>query len=69
MSGLQVLQAIRSEDKNRDVPVIVVTVVAEKGAVAAFAVHDILPKPIDGEQLLRSLKRAGGSRERHGRCW
>jgi len=59
MNGIQVLQAIRSQESNRDVPVIVVTVVAERGAIAAFAVHDILPKPLDGEQLLRSLERAG----------
>src|SRR6185503_13448343 len=43
MTGLEVLQRLR-EGKNGDVPVIVVTVVAERGAVAGFAVHDVLAK-------------------------
>jgi PAS domain S-box-containing protein len=58
-SGLEVLAAIRAETENGGVPVIVVTVVTERGAVAGFAIHDILPKPLDGEVLLASLRRAG----------
>jgi PleD family two-component response regulator len=41
------------------VPVIVVTIVTGRGAVAGFPVQDILPKPIDSEALLLSLRRAG----------
>jgi CheY-like chemotaxis protein len=58
-NGVDVLRGIRASDKNRDVPVIVITVVSERGAVAGFAVHDILPKPLDGPVLLESLQRAG----------
>jgi CheY-like chemotaxis protein len=57
-SGVDVLRGIRASDKNCDVPVIVVTVVTERGAVAGFAVHDILPKPLDSPVLLESLQRA-----------
>jgi len=57
-SGLEVLKTIRAAGPNRDTPVIVVTVVAEKGTGAGFYVHDILVKPVLGEQLLASLKRA-----------
>jgi signal transduction histidine kinase/CheY-like chemotaxis protein len=80
MSGLDVLRAIRSDDgsynsninhsndhrKNSDVPVIVITVVTEHGAVAGFAVHDLLAKPIDSTMLLASLARADISREQSG---
>lgn len=59
IGGLEVLRSIRETTLNRDVPVIVITVVAERGAVAGFAVHDILAKPIDSESLRRSLQRAG----------
>jgi len=58
MTGLEVLQRLR-EGKNGDVPVIVVTVVAERGAVAGFAVHDVLAKPLSEPALLSSLRRAG----------
>src|SRR5205823_6585661 len=57
-SGLEVLKTMRAGGPNRDTPVIVVTVVAEKGTGAGFYVHDILVKPVLGEQLLASLKRA-----------
>ena len=59
MSGMDVLAAIRAGVGHRDVPVIVVTVVTERGAVAGYAVHDLLPKPLDGDALLQSLGRAG----------
>ncbi len=61
MSGLEVLAGIRAGGLNAGVPIIVVTVVAEKGVVAGFPVHDILGKPLDGQALLASLRRAGVS--------
>ena len=58
MTGLEVLEQLR-KGPNQDAPVVVVTVVAERGAVAGFAVHDILPKPLTESALLSSLVRAG----------
>jgi signal transduction histidine kinase/CheY-like chemotaxis protein len=58
MTGLEVLNTLR-EGPNGDVPVIVITVVAERGAVAGFAVHDVLAKPFSENALLESLHRAG----------
>jgi CheY-like chemotaxis protein len=58
MTGLDVLHRLR-EGPNGDVPVIVITVVAEPGAVAGFAVHDVLAKPLDEAGLLESLRRVG----------
>ena len=57
-SGLDVLKALRTDGPNKDTPVIVVTVVAEAGAVAGFHVHDVLVKPVHSRQLLASLQRA-----------
>jgi CheY-like chemotaxis protein len=57
-SGRQLLEALRSEGANRDTPVIVVTVIAEKGIATGFPIHDMLAKPVTGEELLASLTRA-----------
>jgi CheY-like chemotaxis protein len=59
MSGLSVLKAIQAEGVNGEVPVIVVTVVAERGSAAGFRVHDYLLKPVRAEELLASLARTG----------
>jgi CheY-like chemotaxis protein len=66
MSGVDLLARIRTESRNADVPVIVLTVVAEQGAVAGFTVSDVLAKPIDSAALLHALRRAGVSPERRG---
>jgi len=58
-SGLDVLREIRERGRDPDVPVIVVTVVAERHALAGHLVSDILPKPIDANALVASLRRAG----------
>jgi signal transduction histidine kinase/DNA-binding response OmpR family regulator len=59
MSGLDLLTALRCEPTNHGTPIIVVTVVPDARVVAGFAVHDILPKPLDRASLLASLARAG----------
>jgi len=66
VSGLDVLQELRGHGLNRDVPVVIITVVTEKGVVAGFAVHDILAKPFEGSILLSSLERAGVTPDRSG---
>jgi PAS domain S-box-containing protein len=58
MTGLDVLASLRSNDKHPDVPVIVITVVKEHAA-AGFVVSGVLPKPIDANELLSILGRAG----------
>jgi PAS domain S-box-containing protein len=65
-SGLDVLSSIRASNRNSDVPVIVVTVVTERGAIGGFAVHDLLPKPLERAALLDSLERARISPQRSG---
>jgi len=64
MTGLEVLHRLR-EGRNGSVPIIVVTVIAERGAVAGFAVHDVLAKPLAEPALLESLRRAGVHPDAH----
>ena len=59
MGGWDVLKALRSSGSNQTTPAIVVTVVAEKGVAAGFAIHDYLIKPVRPEELVASLQRAG----------
>jgi CheY-like chemotaxis protein len=59
MSGLEVLRRFRRGDKKPTVPIIIVAVIADPETVAAFPVHDVIPKPVDGPAVLASLKRAG----------
>ncbi|HEX6017194.1 MAG TPA: ATP-binding protein, partial [Burkholderiaceae bacterium] len=58
-SGLEVLDALRGNGLNRDVPVVVITVVTEHSALAGFAVADVLTKPIRAQQLSAALRRLG----------
>jgi PAS domain S-box-containing protein len=69
ITGLDVLHSIRAEGKNQLTPVIVVSVVAEKGVVGGFPVHDFLKKPINSQQLLTSLQRARLSSETGEEIW
>jgi signal transduction histidine kinase/DNA-binding response OmpR family regulator/HAMP domain-containing protein len=66
MSGVDLLARMRAESRNADVPVVVLTVVAEKGAVAGFRVTDVLAKPLDAEALVGALRQADVSPERRG---
>ncbi|HEX9263490.1 MAG TPA: response regulator [Candidatus Binatia bacterium] len=59
VGGWETLRAIRSTSLNQSTPVVVVTVVAEKGVAKGFPVQDYLVKPIRPEALLDSLKNAG----------
>jgi CheY-like chemotaxis protein/anti-sigma regulatory factor (Ser/Thr protein kinase) len=66
MTGLEVLTQLRAGGLNKSVPVVVVTVVAERGAVAGFEVNDVLSKPVDPAALLATLTRAGVPPHRPG---
>ena len=58
VSGRDMLQALHGDGRNRDTPIIIVSVVAEKGIEAGFRVHDFFEKPLQSETLLASLERA-----------
>lgn len=56
--GWNILHSIRSAGLNQHTPVIVVTVVAERGVAKGFPVQDYLVKPLHTDTLLQSLKNA-----------
>jgi PAS domain S-box-containing protein len=66
MTGVDLLAALRAEGRARQTPVIVVTVAPDRRFVAAFAVHDVLEKPLDPSSLLHALERAGVRPDRQG---
>ena len=59
ISGHELLLAIRATSHNRSTPVIVVTVLRDKAVAIGSQVQDILHKPLERRQLLRSLRDAG----------
>jgi CheY-like chemotaxis protein len=60
-SGLEVLNALRTGGPNRDVPVVVITVVTETSALAGFAVSDVLTKPIRPHEVKSALQRVSAA--------
>jgi PAS domain S-box-containing protein len=58
LTGLDVLHRVRTEGKNQSTPIVIVSVVAERGIMGGFSIHDFLQKPVNGSELLRSLQRA-----------
>jgi signal transduction histidine kinase/DNA-binding response OmpR family regulator len=62
-SGLEVLNELRREGLNREVPVVVITIVSETSALAGFAVSDVLAKPIRPHEVRTALRRLGGGDE------
>jgi PAS domain S-box-containing protein len=59
MAGWDVLHSVRTRGPNRDGPVIIITIVAEKEVAKAFPVEDYLVKPVSPETLVNSLRQAG----------
>lgn len=60
MDGMQILRTIRTEERNRSTPVLVITMVKEKGIGVGFSVYDILSKPVqvkEVREILKSLKK------------
>ena len=57
MSGLDILENLRTDKLNINTPVIISTVVADKSICKKYSIHDFLTKPIEQKTLLDSLKR------------
>ena len=59
MSGRAVLEKLRERGLNQETPVVVVTVLAQKGIVAGYQVVDILAKPVSEDEIVKALERCG----------
>ncbi len=57
MSGWEMLKAAKDDPRIRDIPVVVVSIVAEDGAGQIFGAVDVLPKPVDRTEMIRVLRR------------
>ena len=57
MSGRAVLEKLRERGLNQETPVVVVTVLAQKGIVAGYQVVDILAKPVSEGEIVEALER------------
>jgi signal transduction histidine kinase/CheY-like chemotaxis protein len=57
VDGWEVLRRLKAEDGLRDVPVVIVTVVDERGIGLALGAMDYLVKPVEREALLACLAR------------
>jgi signal transduction histidine kinase/DNA-binding response OmpR family regulator len=57
LDGWEVLQALKSDEQTRDVPVVVVSVVDDRPLGDALGAVDYLVKPIDRQRLLAALER------------
>ncbi len=55
----ELLSIIRRDARGPRIPIIAVALVTDRGAVAGFAVSDVLTKPVDAAALLASLERGG----------
>ncbi|MGH7537372.1 MAG: response regulator, partial [Gemmatimonadales bacterium] len=58
MNGRDVLHTIQAEGPNRETPVIIMTVLADKGIMASCRVDDLLCKPVEAGELVAVLRRA-----------
>jgi CheY-like chemotaxis protein len=57
MDGWAVLTALKADPEVRDIPVVMITIVDDRGLGFALGADEYLTKPIDRERLLRVLER------------
>ena len=55
IDGWDILRTVRTEEWNRNTPIMVVTVVKEKGIGVGFAIQEILTKPIRANEVQHVL--------------
>jgi CheY-like chemotaxis protein len=59
MTGWEILRRIRANSATHEIPVVIVTVLADEGVGVGFSISGFLEKPVDYEVLFNTLKRAG----------
>jgi PAS domain S-box-containing protein len=69
ITGLEVLHTIREDGKNQGTPVVIVSVVAEKGVIGGYPVHDYLTKPVNSQELRACMRRARVASQSDRKVW
>ena len=67
MSGWEILHAVKSDPDIAGTPVVVVSVLPERGKGFALGAADYLVKPVDKEELILSVRRVVAAATSHGR--
>jgi CheY-like chemotaxis protein len=62
MDGWEVLAALKADPETADTPVVVVSVLPERGRGFALGAADYLVKPVGGDELLAALRRVVSDR-------
>ena len=55
--GWEILQRLRRDERTRDTPIIVCSILPERSLALALGVEDFLPKPVSQQSLLAALER------------
>jgi signal transduction histidine kinase len=63
IDGWAVLQALKAEERTRNIPVIIVSIVDERARGAALGAAEYLVKPVSREALLQALRTVGALEE------
>jgi PAS domain S-box-containing protein len=69
ITGLEVLHNIREDGRNQATPVVIVSVVAEKGVIGGYPVHDYLTKPVNSQELRACMRRARVASQPDRKVW
>jgi len=69
ITGLEVLHNIREDGRNQATPVVIVSVVAEKGVIGGYPVHDYLTKPVNSQELRACMRRARVASQPDSKVW
>jgi CheY-like chemotaxis protein len=69
ITGLEVLHNIREDGRNQVTPVVIVSVVAEKGVIGGYPVQDYLTKPVNSQDLRACMRRARVAAQSDRKIW
>ncbi len=61
MGGFEVLEQLKADERTADIPVVIISIVAERENLMAMGAVDFLPKPLDETELLATIRRVLGS--------
>jgi GAF domain-containing protein/CheY-like chemotaxis protein len=60
MGGFEVLERLKADERTADIPVVIISIVAERENLMAMGAVDFLPKPLQEVELLATIRRVLG---------